>query len=517
MLASLGKASRIGFALVVATSVLLLGCEGRTVRGSTFASSSPQSAAASVPGLLVATDQTWSPEALEDLLAPVALYPDEIIGHVLVAATDPQEVLDAGNWLLENQTLEGDALDAAAQKVGFGEATRALLHFPTVIDMMCQEIDWTRQLGAAFTSDQKGVLDAVQRLRSSAVEVGNLKTSPQQTVETKSENGTTYVEVKPADPKVVYVPQYDPAVVYTTPPTTTVVESSSGASAGTVLLAFGVGIAIGAAINNSYYPYPHWGYGAVYMGPRPFYPPAYAYRPVYGAGFHPAYAYRPPVNYHNSYNHNTNVNININNNNNYYNRFDGNANMKGGGSRSPIAGNTKASNRAAPKAGTSDWKGKSSYAGARPGNSSKAATKGGGTKAARPANVDRGYGGSSGTRQAASTRPATSPGTRANASTAIPRASASPSTPSRSNEISGSGGYKHTVDANTGANVVSSTRDRSGGSSAASASSASRGGDAFSHGSSGSFDRAASARGQASTSSSYRGGGRSGGGGGGRR
>ena len=451
------------------------------------------------------TQSSWAPDALEELVAPIALYPDLLVGQVLAASVNAQEVLDAGNWLLENQELSGDALDAAAQKLGFGEATRALLRFPTVIDMMCQEIDWTRQLGAAFTSDQKGVLDAVQRLRASAAQVGNLKDSPQQTVETRTEEGKTYVVIEPADPKVVYVPQYDPAVVYTTPPTTTVVESSSGVSTGGVLLAFGIGIAVGAAINNNYYPYPHWGYGAVYMGPRPFYPPAYAYRPVYGAGFRPAYGYRPPVNYHNSYNRNTNVNININNN--YSDRFKGNANTKAGGARSPIAGKT--SDR--PKAGTSDWKGKSSYAGARPSNG-KASTKGG-TKAPRPANVDRGYGGSSGTRATASTRPSTSPGTRANAGAATPRAAATPSTPARSTAISGSGGYKHTVDANTGANVVSSTRS----SGASSSSSASRGGDAFSRQGSGSFDRSASARGQASTSSASRGGGGRSGGGGGRR
>jgi len=497
-----------GLAAVAALTLALAGCKSEKQP----AAQAP--AAAEVAAVAPITQTSWAPDALEELVAPIALYPDLLVGQVLAASVSAQEVLDAGNWLLENQELKGDALDAAAQKVGFGEATRALLQFPTVIDMMCQEIDWTRQLGAAFTSDQKAVLDAVQRLRSSAVEVGNLETSPQQTVETKSESGTTYIEVKPADPKVIYVPQYDPAVVYTTPPTTTVVESSSGVSTGGVLLAFGIGIAVGAAINNNYYPYPHWGYGAVYMGPRPFYPPAYAYRPVYGAGFHPAHAYRPPVNYHNSYNRNTNVNININNN--YSDRFKGNANMKGGGTRSPIAGNTKAKNGAAPKAGTSDWKGKSSYAGARPGNSSKAGNKAaakGGTKAARPATVDRGYGGSSSKGATASPRQASSPGTRANAGAATPRAAASPST--RANDISGSGGYKHTVDANTGANVVSSTRDRSGSSGGSYGSSTSRGGDAFSHGSSGSFDRAASARGQASASSSSRG--RSGGGGGGRR
>src|SRR4029434_7233008 len=111
-----------------------------------------------------------------------------------------------------------DALDKAAGKAGFGPAMRSLVHFPVVVDMMCQELDWTKQLGSAFTSDQKGVLDAVQRLRASAVDVRNLKSSKQMAVKTKTRNGQTFVEVQPAAPNVVYVPQYNPQVVYTTPP-----------------------------------------------------------------------------------------------------------------------------------------------------------------------------------------------------------------------------------------------------------------------------------------------------------
>ena len=137
-------------------------------------------------------------------------------------------MLDGGNWLLQNETLKGDALDAAAQKAGLGPAMRALVQFPDVVDMMCQQLDWTRQLGAAFTSDQKGVLDAVQRLRAQAAKVGNLKSTPQQHVETKTENQKTIIEVKPADPQMVYVPQYNPQVVYTTPPPPPPPASSAG-------------------------------------------------------------------------------------------------------------------------------------------------------------------------------------------------------------------------------------------------------------------------------------------------
>ena len=106
---------------------------------------------------------TWTPEALEELLAPIAIYPDVVLGHVLSASTNPQEVLDAGNWLLEHQDLTGSALDEEAEKLGFSPSMRALLQFPEAVDMMCMRMDWTTQLGQAFTADQGAVLDAVQR------------------------------------------------------------------------------------------------------------------------------------------------------------------------------------------------------------------------------------------------------------------------------------------------------------------------------------------------------------------
>ncbi|HKR34502.1 MAG TPA: DUF3300 domain-containing protein [Steroidobacteraceae bacterium] len=329
------------------------------------------------------TQASWAPDALEELLAPIALYPDALLAQILAASINGQEVLDAGNWLLQNQTLTGDALDAAAQKAGFGPATRALVQFPTVVDMMCQQIDWTRQLGSAFTSDQKSVLDAVQRLRAQAVQVGNLQSTPQQKVETKKESDKVIVEVKPADPKVVYVPQYDPQQVYTTPapPPSSSGTVDTGTAVAGALLAFGVGVALGHALDDNDC-YPHWSSGVVFYGPRPFYPPAYVYRPVYGPAFHPAYRYAPPPGYRHSYN-NVNVNVNRNivvNNNNYYNRFNNNQNLR-----------VDAPNR------PEDWRGQSTYAGTR--NETRAAaqardnqTSTQHVKPDRAQHVDRGYG-----------------------------------------------------------------------------------------------------------------------------
>ena len=298
-----GKRQRHSMIAILLTSVLLVeSCSPGRARSRPdsrrVTRQLPAAPAAPAPQAAV-TQTSWTPDALEELLAPIALYPDQLLGQILAASINSQEVLDGGNWLLQNQTLKGNDLTTAAQKAGFGPAMLALVQYPTVVDMMCQQIDWTKQLGSAFSSDQKSVLDAVQALRKEASDVGNLKSEPQQTVSTKTESGNTYIEVKPADPKVVYVPQYDPQVVYITPPppgttTTTTVTGPSGTSTttstttstpttnrnhegkgrrqhrrcrGDWLIGFAAGIAIGNAMNDDYY-YPHWGLG-VYYGARP--------------------------------------------------------------------------------------------------------------------------------------------------------------------------------------------------------------------------------------------------------
>ena len=334
----------------------------------------PPQTQAAAPAQAAPETPPAQPMSVDDLVAPIALYPDQLLAQILTASTNSQEVLDGGNWLLQNQNLKGDALTNAATKAGFSPSMQYLMSFPQVVDNMCQQLDWTRELGQAFQADQKGVMEAVQRKRVQAQQTGNLKSSPQMTVETKkADNGQPYVEIQPANPQVVYVPQYNPVTIYTTPAPTTVVvnqpaPTSSGVSTGTAvaigLLSFGVGMAVGAAINrNNYYPYPSWGYGGVYYGGRPYYPPPY--RPVY-PGYRPAYGYHPPPNYHwNQYNRNVNVNVN----NNYYNKFNNNNNTY---NRNPNVNNTlNANNRPALGAGNQTggqpkWKGQSNYQGAQP-------------------------------------------------------------------------------------------------------------------------------------------------------
>ena len=276
-------------------------------------------AAAEPPQPVAAADvtRTWSAEELEHLLAPIALYPDPVLSQVLIAATNPQEVLDSGNWLLQNTSLKGKALDEAAAAAGFTPPIRALVQFPETVDMLCMELDWTTELGEAFVADQKGVLDAIQRLRRQAMEVGNLKSSPQMEVVTEQQEGEDVVVLKPAEPQVVYVPQYDPVAAYAPAPaapapvaTTTTGSSSKGYSSSqmiwTGVLAFGAGILVNELFDNDHhhhknkydYYYPNYGYGGM-----PYYPP-YPYRPVYGGGYYPSNGYRRPPGYNSGWQNN---------------------------------------------------------------------------------------------------------------------------------------------------------------------------------------------------------------------
>ena len=359
-------------AMMFSSISVLIGCKSKN---------SNQAANSQNAGQSTPQNQPAAQMSVDDLVAPIALYPDQLLAQVLTLSTNSQEVLDVGNWLLQNQNLQGDALANAAKQAGFSPSAQYLVLFPQVVDNMCQEIDWTRQLGETFQADQKGVMDAVQRKRVQAQQMGNLSSSPQMAVETKqSDNGQQYVEIKPADPKVVYVPQYNPVTIYNNPApapapavaptqTTVVTEQQSGVSTGTAvaigLLSFGVGMAVGSAIHNdNYYPYPAWGGGGVYYGGRPYYPPPY--RPAY-PGYRPAYGYHPPGNYQwNQYNRNVNVNVN----NNYYNRFNKtNVNTLPANNRAGYGNNQNLANNNRPGAGNQGtWKGQTTYQGARNNN-----------------------------------------------------------------------------------------------------------------------------------------------------
>jgi hypothetical protein len=167
------------------------------------------------------------------------------------------------------------------------------------------------------------------------VALGNFTSTPQQKVETVVENDQVIIEVKPADPEEVYVPTYDPEVIYWDYYGTGTYYGVYGAR----LIAFGLGVRIGHVIHHDACCYPIWSYGALYAGPRPFYPPAYVYRPAYGPGFHPARGYVSPPGYRHSFS-NANVNVNqaiVGSNERYYSRFGKNDNLRETATRSPLA------------------------------------------------------------------------------------------------------------------------------------------------------------------------------------
>ena len=160
-------------------------------------------------------------EELEQLVAPIALHPDALVSQILMASTYPLEVVEAQRWVKANPGVEGDALETAMQKEPWDPSVKSLTAFPEVLDMMSDEISWTQQLGDAFLAQQEDVLAAIQTLRAQADAAGNLKTTKEQKVEKQAvttdagQKETVYI-IEPSNPEVVYVPSYDPTVVYGT-------------------------------------------------------------------------------------------------------------------------------------------------------------------------------------------------------------------------------------------------------------------------------------------------------------
>jgi hypothetical protein len=208
-----------------------------------------------------------TPSDIDALLAPIALYPDQLLAQILLAAANPGQVGTLDEWL-RSQSLTGTALQDAAAAAGFEDSLVALTLFPDVVHTMASKAEWTGRVGVAFASDRSAVFASIQRLRKKASDRGALKSTPQQSVETKTTSGGEQVIViEPANPQVVYVPQYNPQVVYTQPSSTTVVvqDNSSADAAVAGMIGFTAGIAIGAAFDNNYYYGPYGWHGGAYM------------------------------------------------------------------------------------------------------------------------------------------------------------------------------------------------------------------------------------------------------------
>jgi hypothetical protein len=210
-----------------------------------------------------------SPAQLDTLLAPVALYPDPLLGEMLVSAAKPAMIGALAEWL-RSQALRGSELQDAAVTSGFDYSHATLVLFPDVVEWMAGRPDWTAQVGSAFAADRSAVFASIQRLRARAKSTGALTSTAQQQVETRTTaSGEPAIVIEPANPQIVYVPQYNPQVVYTQPSTTTVVvekhDDDAAAAAAGAMIGFTAGVAIGAAFDNNYYYGPHgWGGGYMY-------------------------------------------------------------------------------------------------------------------------------------------------------------------------------------------------------------------------------------------------------------
>ena len=223
-------------------------------------------------------------EQLDSLVAPIALYPDPLLAQTLAASTYPIEIMQLQQWMDKNKDLKDQALADAVAKQPWDPSVQAMAAFPDVTSRMAGNIQWTSDMGNAFLAQQEDVMAAVQRMRAKAEGKGALKTGEQQKVETKTaSNGEQVIVVEQSNPSTVYVPSYDPAVVYGEPAYPYPSYSYPGYIAGGAL-AFGGAVALGAAWGNN------WGWGCGW----------------------------------------DNGNININNNNNYVNHYNKQNNIKAG-------------------------------------------------------------------------------------------------------------------------------------------------------------------------------------------
>jgi hypothetical protein len=195
---------------IVATAALLFVPVGTTIALAQDAQGSADQQAA-VPRSSLTAQQ------LDNLVAPLALYPDPVLSQVLAASTYPLEVVEANQWLTQNRALTGTALMDAAKQQNWDPSVQALVAFPDVLARLNQDVRWTTDLGNAFLGQQADVMASVQRLRARARANGKLRTTPQENVTDLTEDGQAAIAIQPADPQVVYVPTYDPTYIWGAP------------------------------------------------------------------------------------------------------------------------------------------------------------------------------------------------------------------------------------------------------------------------------------------------------------
>ena len=400
------------------------------------------------------TVELLKPEQLEALVAPIALYPDELLANVLAASTYPLEVVQADRWLKARKTLKGDALKKEVEKQSWDDSVKALASTADVISMMSDKIDWTKNLGDAVLAQQPDVMDAIQRLRSKAYDNKKLVTTKQQKVIVQTQESKQAIVIESADPNTMYVPYYDPAVVYGTwpyaayPPYYFAYPPYIGAGVIAAGLAFGAGWAIGRWGN-------YWG-GGCNWGNRNLYINHYNKISNIGNNWQHNAAHRQGVRYSN-----TNVQQRFGNNNlkaGVSNRMDFRGrdgqqvlrpgqDRPGAGDRAGDRGGDRVGNRAGDRAGARDRAG--ADRGNRPSTADRAKgggsrAKGGGDRAKaanRGSNAARGGGGRGGAMNVSSGRAAAAQSARGRASMASmgPRGGGAPSFAGRGG---GGGGFR---------------------------------------------------------------------------
>ena len=230
----------------LAIALLCAGLLPVAVQAQTQPAPAPAAAPAPAEDLLKA-------EQLEQLVAPIALYPDNLLAQTLMASTYPLEVVEASRWASQNKKLQGDELRKALEAQRWDDSVKSLIATPSVLDMMNTKLSWTQKLGDAVLAQQSDVMDAVQRLRARAQALKKLETTKEQKVTLKTEQNKQVIVIEPAQPDTVYVPYYNPSVVYGAwpypayppyyyPPA----PAYYGGALLATGLAFGAGVALGA-------------------------------------------------------------------------------------------------------------------------------------------------------------------------------------------------------------------------------------------------------------------------------
>ena len=260
---------------------------------------------------------------LQSLVAPIALYPDQLVAQILPAATFPDEIAIASYWLQQNSKLHGKDLEKEVDKQTWDASVKALTNFPSVLDNMAKNLSWTSSLGEAYHNQPADVMKAVQALRVQAKDSGNLKSGSQ--IKVVQESPQTIV-IEPANPQVIYVPQYNPAVIYGVPYVTPGYTAGDVAAAG--IIGFGAGVAVGAMMSGGGWgSWGAWGCdwhgGTVVYNHSTFYGNS-AWHGGYYNGYHGGYGYHGNYNSNFNRNFNTNVNRNVNTNINRNNNFNSN-------------------------------------------------------------------------------------------------------------------------------------------------------------------------------------------------